>query len=88
LAGPIPDIRQLGQALAEIREEKGLKSEKLAREADVDPSHVNKAENHGKNLTWETLAALAEQLDVPISQIASRAEQIADRDAQTGRCGE
>jgi len=74
---PIPDIGQLGMAIWEIREEKGILSGKLAEEADLDPAHLNRAENHGKNLTWVTMSAIAKVLGVPISALALRAEEIA-----------
>jgi transcriptional regulator with XRE-family HTH domain len=75
--GPIPDIRQLGQAIWELREENGVPSETLAREAGVDPAHLNRAENHGKNLTWKKLASLVEILEIPMSKLVLRAEEIA-----------
>jgi transcriptional regulator with XRE-family HTH domain len=75
--GPIPNTGQLGVAIWEIREEKGIPSGKLAEEAGMDPAHLNRAENHGKNLTWNTLSAIANTLDVPISTLALRAEDIA-----------
>jgi transcriptional regulator with XRE-family HTH domain len=64
-------------AIWEIREEKGIPFGKFAAATGVDPAHLNRAENHGKNLTWETLGAIAEVLDVPISALALRAEEIA-----------
>ncbi|HVW48005.1 MAG TPA: helix-turn-helix transcriptional regulator [Solirubrobacterales bacterium] len=73
----IPDISQLGAAIWEIREEKGIRGEKLALAADVHPTHLNRAENHGKNLTWNTLSAIARVLEVPISAVVLRAEEIA-----------
>ncbi|HTR75258.1 MAG TPA: helix-turn-helix transcriptional regulator [Solirubrobacterales bacterium] len=85
MEAPVPDIRQLGRAIAEIREEDGVPGETLAREANVDPAHLNRAENHGRNLTWETLGALAENLGVPISRFVLRAEEIARGDAQGTR---
>ena len=51
----------------------------------MDPAHLNRAENHGRNLTWETLGALAENLGVPISRFVLRAEEIARGDAQGTR---
>jgi transcriptional regulator with XRE-family HTH domain len=74
---PIPDIRQLGMAIWEIREEKGIRFGKLASAVEVDAAHLNRAENHGKNLTWDTLSEIARGLGVPISALALRAEEIA-----------
>jgi transcriptional regulator with XRE-family HTH domain len=79
--GLVADIRHLGMAICEIREETGLTSEELALAANVHPTHLNRAENHGKNLTWEKLSSLAKVLNVTVSAIAARAEEM----ARTGR---
>lgn len=68
-------------AISEIRDETGLTSEQLALAADVHPTHLNRAENHGRNLTWKKLSSLAKVLNVPVSAIAARAEDM----ARTGR---
>jgi transcriptional regulator with XRE-family HTH domain len=77
VGAPIPDIGQLGVAIWEIREEKGIPFGKFAEVTGVDAAHLNRTENHGKNLTWETLSAIARGLGVPISAVALRAEEIA-----------
>jgi len=76
--GPIPDIVQLGKAIQAIRNEKPeLTGEGLADAAVVDKAHVNRAENHGRNFQWETLRKIAKALDVPISTLVLKAEEIA-----------
>jgi transcriptional regulator with XRE-family HTH domain len=77
---PIPNERQLGQAVRELREERGITGERLAREAEVDVAHLNRAENHGRNFTLQTLIALAGVLGVRPSDLVERAEAIAQRD--------
>jgi transcriptional regulator with XRE-family HTH domain len=88
VADPVPSIQQLGAAIRQLREEdkSGISGEGLAREAGVDPAHVNRAENHGRNFTWETPGALVEVLGIPLSTLVLRAEKIADseRAAKTG----
>jgi transcriptional regulator with XRE-family HTH domain len=79
--GLVADISHLGMAISEIRDETGLTSEQLALAADVHPTHLNRAENHGRNLTWKKLSSLAKVLNVPVSAIAARAEEM----ARTGR---
>jgi transcriptional regulator with XRE-family HTH domain len=74
---PIADIGQLGSAIWEMREEKGIPFGEFAAATGVDPAHLNRAENHGRNLTWETLGEIARVLEVPISAVALRAEAIA-----------
>jgi transcriptional regulator with XRE-family HTH domain len=77
VGGQVADIKQLGAAISEIREERGISSEQLALAADVHPTHLNRAENHGRNLTWKKLSSLAKVLDVPVSTVALRAEEMA-----------
>jgi transcriptional regulator with XRE-family HTH domain len=85
--GPIPDTAQLGKAIQAIRNERrGLTGEGLAEAAVVDKAHVNRAENHGRNFTWETLRKIAKALDVPISAFVLKAEEIAalERSSEPG----
>jgi transcriptional regulator with XRE-family HTH domain len=63
--GSIPDKVQLGKAIQALREERGLTQEELALESGVSLAHVNRAENHGRNFQWETLASLVEALIAP-----------------------
>jgi transcriptional regulator with XRE-family HTH domain len=56
-----------------------MTSEGLAEAARLDKAHLNRAENHGRNFTWETLGSIAQALDVPVSVLALRAEGIAAR---------
>jgi XRE family transcriptional regulator, regulator of sulfur utilization len=76
---PTPGISDLGRAIRELREERGMTIEGLAREAQVDVAHLSRAENHGRNLTWGTLTSIAGVLDVSLSTLVSRAEEIAAR---------
>lgn len=73
----IPNTVHLGKAIREIRQERGIPSEQLADAAALDRAHLNRAENHGRNFTWGTLGRIAEALEVPISQLVLRAEEIA-----------
>lgn len=66
-----------------LREAKGMTSEGLAEKAAVNRAHVNRAENHGRNFKWETLMSLAIALDVSISDIALKAEEIANSGTPT-----
>lgn len=80
MSPPIPNERQLGQAVRELREARGITGEQLAQEAGVDIAHLNRAENHGRNFTLQTLVALAGALNVRTSELVGRAEAIAERD--------
>jgi transcriptional regulator with XRE-family HTH domain len=77
---PAPDISQLGRAIRELREERGMTIEGLAREAQVDVAHLSRVENHGRNLTWRTLLSIVEILDVAPSTLVLKAEEIAARE--------
>jgi transcriptional regulator with XRE-family HTH domain len=75
---PVPDKAHLGKAIRAIREKASvLTSEGLAEAAGVDKAHMNRAENHGRNFTWDTLGLIAKALGVPISAIVLKAEETA-----------
>jgi transcriptional regulator with XRE-family HTH domain len=74
-----PNTTHLGEAIRELRERNGMTSEGLAEAAGLDKAHLNRTENHGRNLTWETLGSIAQALDLPVSVLASKAEEIAAR---------
>ena len=79
--GPIPDTAHLGKAIQAIRSTKTkMTGERLAEAAVVDKAHMNRAENHGRNFTWDTLGRIAKALDVPISDLVLEAEEIAARE--------
>jgi transcriptional regulator with XRE-family HTH domain len=81
----MPDQGQLGRAIRELRHERGMTGEQLAFAAQVDLAHLNRAENHGRNLTWATFVGVAGALDISASELVMRAEEVAARDrAETG----
>jgi transcriptional regulator with XRE-family HTH domain len=71
------DAGHLGQAIRELREERGIPSERLAETAEVDKAHLNRAENHGRNLTLFTMFRIAGALGVSLSALIAKAEEIA-----------
>ena len=80
VARPTPDQRQLGLAIREVREARGITGERLAQEAEVDLAHLNRAENHGRNLTLATFMRLAGVLEISASGLMQKAEEIAQRE--------
>jgi transcriptional regulator with XRE-family HTH domain len=72
-----PEAVHLGRAIRELREERGIPSEQLAEMAAVDKAHLNRAENHGRNFTLLTMFRIAGALDVSLSTLISKAEEIA-----------
>ncbi len=64
------DIRILfGQRLREIRERKQLSQEKLAALAGLNRTYISKIERGERNISVETVAKLAQALDIPIDQL-------------------
>jgi transcriptional regulator with XRE-family HTH domain len=79
-----PDARQLGLAIRELRHERGLTGEELALLAQIDMAHLNRAENHGRNLTWVTTVRVVGALGVSMVELVERAEAIAARERADG----
>lgn len=48
----------------------------------MDIAHLNRAENHGRNLTFQTVVRLAGALEVSASELLVRAEEIAEREGR------
>jgi transcriptional regulator with XRE-family HTH domain len=79
---PPPTTAQLGIAIREAREAKGLSIETLAAKAGISWRYLSQLEGTGKkqsNPTWKVLAALAENLGLEVSDLARRAEAIPRR---------
>jgi transcriptional regulator with XRE-family HTH domain len=74
-----PNTAHLGEAIREIREERGITSEGLAEAAALDKAHLNRAENHGRNFTLATMGRIAQALGVSLSTLILKAEEIAAR---------
>jgi transcriptional regulator with XRE-family HTH domain len=62
--------KALGQALREIREEKGISQERLALDAGFDRTFVSLLERGLRSPTMRTVVKLAEVLKVKPSEIA------------------
>jgi transcriptional regulator with XRE-family HTH domain len=84
----IPDIRQLGQAVDQLRDEKGMQKNRFAEAVGVDVAHMSRAQNHGRNFTWETLTSIVDVLDIPMSVLVLRAESIAERERASAEPGD
>lgn len=65
----------LGRAIRELRLERDLTQEALAHGAGITVGHLSKIERGQSNATWETAAAIASGLDIPLARLASKAEQ-------------
>ncbi len=73
----------LGQLIADLRRERKLSQEKLSFDADIDRTHLGEIERGLANPTIATLEKLAAALDLPLSALISRAEDL--RNGKTPR---
>lgn len=62
-------MSQFGQRLSEVRHERGLTQEELARQANVALNTVARIENGRVEPNMSTLRKLAKALDVPPSRL-------------------
>lgn len=69
-----PSRAALGSVIRAAREERGLSIEALAHASEMHPTYLSGIERGHYNPSWKKLGALATQLDLPISEIARRAE--------------
>jgi transcriptional regulator with XRE-family HTH domain len=72
-----PSRADLGQAIRNLRQERGLTIEALAANADIHPTYLSGIERGRHNPSWERLCDLATALDVRPSDLALAAEAIA-----------
>ena len=63
-----------GQALRYFRAERGISQEELAHLADLDRTYVSGVERGERNPTLASLLRLVKALDIPLSELAVRAE--------------
>jgi transcriptional regulator with XRE-family HTH domain len=64
----------LGKAIRELRESRGLTLDALAAEAGMHTTYLSRIERAHSSPTWEKVSSLAEALDLPISAIATATE--------------
>lgn len=65
----------LGKAIRQLREERGMTQEALAREAGVTVGHMSMIERGHSNPTWATVKAIAAALGAAMPTLAQRATQ-------------
>jgi transcriptional regulator with XRE-family HTH domain len=64
----------LGKAIRELREERGLTLDALAAKAGMHTTYLSRIERAHSSPTWEKMSSLAEALDMTVSEIAKAAE--------------
>jgi transcriptional regulator with XRE-family HTH domain len=65
----------LGEAIKQLREEKGLTQEAVAHAAGVHPTWVSRLEGGTLNPSWGMVARVAVALDIEVSDLAKVAER-------------
>ena len=69
-----PPTTALGLAVRDLRTERGMSQEALARASDLHPTYLSGIERGARNPTWRTLGRLCDALSVDMSQLAELAE--------------
>jgi len=69
----------LGKAIRELRESRGLTLDALAEKAGMHTTYLSRIERAHSSPTWEKITALAEALEMPVSAIAAAAERQAKK---------
>jgi transcriptional regulator with XRE-family HTH domain len=72
-----PTPRQLGAAIRSVRAERGLTLEQLAARTEIHWSYLSYIENGVLTPSWKTLTLIAAHLEVRVSELARRAEDLA-----------
>jgi transcriptional regulator with XRE-family HTH domain len=66
----------LGQAIRQLRGERGLSQEELGHRADIHPTWISHIESGRNNPAWGSVRRIASALDVALWQLAKRAEEL------------
>ncbi len=64
----------LGKAIRELRESRGLTLDALAAKAGMHTTYLSRIERAHSSPTWEKVSSLAEALDLSVADIAVAAE--------------
>jgi transcriptional regulator with XRE-family HTH domain len=80
-----PDAAALGRAVQAIRAEQGISQMELAERTGFMQSWISNVEHGRRNVSWSNVGRLAEGLGVSVSELAARAEALANEspDAST-----
>jgi len=68
----------LGQAIRELRGQRGLTQRQLADAADVNETWISHIEAGRTNPAWGTIVRIATALETTVSRLAERAETLND----------
>ena len=65
---------KIGQTIIRLRAAKGVSQEKMALEAKIDRRYMSDIENGKRNISLDILSRIADQFDITLSDLVSRAE--------------
>lgn len=77
-AGTVPPPAHLayGQALRELRAERGISQERLAELAGLDRTYVSGIERGERNASLANILRLSQALEIKVSDLMRRAERL------------
>jgi len=76
MAALSPAHAAFGDALRELRRERGIAQEGLALKSGLNRGYYGDVERGERNLSLANILKIAEALEVPASQVLLRAEQL------------
>lgn len=76
MGGPDQPQPALGEAVRQLREQRGLTQERLAQDAGLTTGTVSLLERGQSNPSWGTMKAIAAALDVPVAELAKLAAKL------------
>jgi transcriptional regulator with XRE-family HTH domain len=68
------DLRRIGQVVRSLRHEIGLSQEKFAELAQVHRNYVGSLERGEKNISYSTLARIADAGGISVAELMGRAK--------------
>lgn len=74
----------VGTAIRELRGERGVRQNEVARASDLEPALLSHIVNGRGNPTWGTLSRISAGLGVPLSELLARAERHAEAPRRAG----
>jgi transcriptional regulator with XRE-family HTH domain len=78
MPSPPPDAHALGRAVRAIREDRNISQVQLSIDTGLTQSWISQVEHGRRNPSWSNIVRLSEGLGVRVSELAVRAEALAD----------
>lgn len=78
-------LRALGNAIREIREDRGLSQEQLAELSELHRTYVSSVEQGRRNISFENIHKIAAGLGVSMTELVQLCENRLDPDSSPDR---